>query len=425
VYVVDRALFNVVLIISLVLLGLGLLLFVWLVFSKRLPEGIMRLIALLLMVAFIVVFGALALVPRVRAQVMSAAGLGLEKEFKRVTEPVPEVVGVTPGVITLGETASIRLIGVSLRPEGKTVTAKIGGVNVPVSAAADREAVLNTSGLAIAEGAHEAILLYNGTEAPKTRALVEVKRKVTPLPPPDLIISSFTLSPSSPTVGANTTATVVIRNQGGSTANAFFVRWKPFAAHTGFPQAVGSLAAGATQTLNFTFAYTNSGTIDTVVTVDSTGAVSEGNEGNNNRTINGVVVNPAPPKLVRVTVRFTSVKVLSDADPFGSNEMWLDFNVGGSVGRFPSTGTRDANDGDTLTINKDIAVTIQETQSLSVFVVGTDEDNPPIDNHDPMGTVSRTYFPGDNWGSGGHNERSTCPDGCYIISYTITVQRLN
>jgi hypothetical protein len=425
VFVVDRALFNVVLIVSLIMLGIGLLLFVWLTFSGRLPQGIMRPIALTLMIAYVVVFGSLALVPRVRAQVMSAAGLGLEKQFERVTTPVPEVVGVEPRLITLGETASIRMIGVGLRPEGKTVTAKIGTVNVPVSAAAEREAVLNTSALNIAEGSHEAILLFDGTEAPKTRALVEVKRKATPIPPPDLTISNFTISPSSPTVGANATATVSVRNQGGSAAGAFFVRWKPFATHPGITKQISGVAVGGTASVTFDFAYTNAATVDSVADADSTGAIAESNEGNNGRTLNGVVVKAAPPKLVQITVRFTSIKIDDDADPFGSGEMFLNFNVGGIAGRFPSTGTRDVNNGDTVTINKDISVTIPDTQSLSVFVTGTDEDNPPIDNHDPLGDVSRTYFPGNNWSAGGHSERSTCPDGCYTISYTITVVRLN
>ncbi|MBX3062065.1 MAG: hypothetical protein KF726_03760 [Anaerolineae bacterium] len=421
VFVIDRTLFNVVLVISLILLGLGLLIFIWLIFSRKLPDGIMRPVVLLMMVAFLVVFGMLALVPRVRAQVMSAAGLGLEKELKRVTEPVPEVVGVEPRLITLGVTPSIRMIGINLRPDGKTVTATIGGISVPV-VAADREAVLTVGGLSLNVGNQEAILLYDGVEAARTRQLVEVKQQVTPPPPPDLVITSFTISPSSPTAKAVTTATIVIRNQGGSAAGSFTVRWRPITSPaTDVRITINGLAVGASQTLNFTHSYVTSGTVSSIATVDEFNTVNESNEGNNERTISGIVVKPEPPKTYTITVRFTSIKVISDADPFGSNEMWLDFNVGGRIGRHPNSGTFDANDGDTFSLNEVFTFTVQETDRVTITVIGTDEDNPPIDNHDDMGTVSLSFTKGDNFGSGSYSRRSTCPDGCYQINFTISV----
>jgi len=422
VYVVDKTIFNVVFVVALILLGFGLLLFIWLLFSRRLPEGALRPVLFVLMAAYVVLFGALALVPSVRAMAMDATGLGIEKRLEKASAQKPEIVGVDPRMVTIGQTAKVTAYGVGLRPEGKTVTAKIGNQPVPVDAATNQEVALNLSALTVPNGSHELVLLFDGTEGP--RAVVDVTRPATPVPPPDLTITGFTLSPASPVHRGNVQAAISVRNQGAGPAGSFVIMWKPYAAHPGISQSFSGLNAGASQTFTFNFAnYPGPNTYDSVAIVDPLSAISESNEGNNSLT-RRITVQPEPPRQVRVTVTFTQITIHSDADPFASGELWLDFNVGGQTRRWPRSGTKGVEDGKTYTINETFNLTLTEGQRLTIYVNGTDEDSPgfpTFDDNDPMGEVRREYFSADDWGRGNYSIRSTCPDGCYTISYTISV----
>ena len=426
VFVVDRALFNVILVIALILLGLGLLLFIYLIFSRKLPQGLARIFVLAMMAAYLLVFGALALVPSVRARAMSAANLGFEKELQRVTQNVPEVVGADPATITIGQTSTVKLIGVGLRPENKAVTAKIGTQTVPV-AAANKEAILTVSGVTLANGPHEAVLLYDGVVSEKTRVLLTVERLVTPPPPADLTITQFTINPTSPVQRGNATATIRVVNQGGTAASGFTVQWKPFAAHPGLTQSVSSLAPGAAQTFTFNHSYINAGSVDSVATVDVNNAVAESNEGNNNRNINGISVQPAPLRRFTVRVNFGLLVIHSDADPlpFDSGDMIFTFNVGGATARFPNSDSFAMSDGDSTNVNRSLTVTLDESQTLSIFISGIDSDGGLAGDDDQMGTITRSFRSAENFGAGSYNIRSNCPDGCYTIGFTVSVTPIN
>jgi hypothetical protein len=138
-----------------------------------------------------------------------------------------------------------------------------------------------------------------------------------------------------------------------------------------------------------------------------------------------VAVAEQPPRQARVTVQFTGVTVHDDADPWpkGSGEVWLTFDVNGSTGRFPNSGTTDIDSGSTKSFTRTFIVTIAEGENLNVFVNGKEDDDDSDD--DQMGTVSKTFTTGQNWGSGTHNDKSTCPDGCYTIHYTVSVAFIN
>jgi hypothetical protein len=126
----------------------------------------------------------------------------------------------------------------------------------------------------------------------------------------------------------------------------------------------------------------------------------------------------------RITVTFTKVTVHDDADGFalGAGDIWFDFRVNGQVGRWPSSGTRDIDSGDTVTIDLRLEITVAQSETLSLFMKGTDDDDTSA--NDSLGTVSQEYSSANNWGQGAHNVRSTCPDGCYTIYYTISVVEL-
>jgi hypothetical protein len=335
-------------------------------------------------------------------------------------------VAVVPESILLGTTREVQVWGSALLPNNQAPTVKIANSNVPVSASSQQQIVANVVSLSAPDGSTNLSLEY-----PERDPLTAVVRIIVPTPvpqPPDLQITSFSISPASPVQRQNARATITIRNAGGQDARNFVLQWKPFAAHPGESNSIQRLAAGQSQTFNFDHAYINTGTFDSVAVVDVFNAVAESNEGNNNQT-RSVNVQPAPPRQARVTVNFTQITIHSDADPLAEGELFLDFNVNGQTRRFPSSGTRDMNDGDTITLNQSFTFTLQENRdTLNIFLNGTDEDSPgfpAFDDHDPMGTVSRAFNSGNNWGAGSHSDRSTCPDGCYTLHYTITTTFLN
>ncbi len=126
----------------------------------------------------------------------------------------------------------------------------------------------------------------------------------------------------------------------------------------------------------------------------------------------------------QITVTFTQAYIHDDGDDWtrGMGEVWFNFNVNGQTARWPASGTRDLDGGHAYAINVPVTVVIPETGTLSIFVKGTEDDSP--DANDDMGTVSQQFFDTANWGQGAHNNRSTCPDGCYTIYYTIDVIEL-
>ena len=110
---------------------------------------------------------------------------------------------------------------------------------------------------------------------------------------PDLIIQSITAAPTSPQVNQAVTFSVVVKNQGSEDASGFwvdlFIDTSPPPDCSGVGQVyqqVGSLAAGASQTLMLEYAGFSTDGIHTVNgTVDTNCDVAESNEGNNTHLI--------------------------------------------------------------------------------------------------------------------------------------------
>jgi hypothetical protein len=426
VYVIDRAAQTALVIGSVVMLGIGLLLFVWLLMSHRLPSGPAGIVVYALGVIFLVLFGSLVLWPGARAYAMSTTGLGLKDRLESVVGQ-PRILDVFPELITVGQTKELEVWGSGLRPKDTTPTVRIQNAVFPLSASSNDTLVVNVAGLTLPDGAQDLVLLYDGKEA--ARAVVRVARQAPPPAPSDLVITAFTISPASPVRGGNALATVTVRNQGaGPTPRSFVITWRSFAADAPNSTTVASLNAGESKTVQFNDFYPNAGTFDSVATVDAFNSVAESNESNNIVTRSVSVQNPAPRK-ARVTVTFSEITVHDDADPAGSNELWLNFNVSGQTARWPSSGTKDTNSGGTYAIGKTFTLTLSETEHLTIFVKGTDEDNPgfPLyDDHDDMGTVpasggSLEYTSANEWGKGAHDVKSSCPDGCYTIHFRIDV----
>lgn len=119
----------------------------------------------------------------------------------------------------------------------------------------------------------------------------------------DLLIEDVTIAPSSPTQAAPATVSIRVRNTGNTAAGPFLVEWNPDAFYVSTPslstvsRQVNGLAAGATTTITFTFAYPRAGNFSTVALVDAFNNVAETNEANN-RFVRAVTVQPAPIDLV-------------------------------------------------------------------------------------------------------------------------------
>jgi hypothetical protein len=116
-FLIDRATFNAILIIAIVMLGLGLLVFIWLLFTQRMPSGLARNLVFLFMAVYFALFGSLV-VPPVRGYAMTFTGVGLERQLQDVPSG-PRVIDAFPDTIVLGETQEVEVWGSILRPEGK------------------------------------------------------------------------------------------------------------------------------------------------------------------------------------------------------------------------------------------------------------------------------------------------------------------
>ncbi|QPC80544.1 hypothetical protein G4Y79_12555 [Phototrophicus methaneseepsis] len=273
----------------------------------------------------------------------------------------------------------------------------------------------------IPEGAAVMVMDYENFE--DITAIVRVTIPQPPQTPPDLRVSSFTLNPSTSIKDDNVQAVITIQNAGQTEATNFNVVWRPTGAvNMTRSQNVTSLAGGATQTFTFNFAYPTVGTFTSVVELDTLNQVAESNEGNNSQQRN-MTVQERPPRRAEVTVTFTSVTIIDDSET-GEGELVLDFNVNGQTARYPNSGTKGINSGNSYSFTRTLSVTLQEGQNLNIFVNGREEDSGINGGDDDMGRVDVSFTSGQDWGSGSRSTQAQCSDGCYRIFYTISVRNL-
>ena len=222
----------------------------------------------------------------------------------------------------------------------------------------------------------------------------------------------------------NAQATITVTNQGNSEAKNFKLEWKPLANAPGKIITVSSLKAGESKPFSFNSSYSNLGIFETVAIVDLNNNVAESNEANNSLA-QQITVKPAKSRQAKVKVKFTNVRINDDADTGSPGEIKLDFNVNGKTWRWSN---KNANTGRTYKLKKTFTVTLKEKEKLTIFIDGIDEDAPDffaVNDHDQMGVVKREFTSSNEWGKGNHSDRSSCPDGCYTIDYTISVTWLN
>ena len=104
--------------------------------------------------------------------------------------------------------------------------------------------------------------------------------------------------------------------------------------------------------------------------------------------------------------------------------MLFDYRLNDLEGEWPEGGRYTSiESGGTLDVNVTHEMQLSPTESLRLYMIGTDIDDPALfDPHDPLGVVDTTYDLSNNFGAGRHEDRSTCPDGCYTLIYEIAVE---
>lgn len=127
-FMIRKAVFDGMFVASAVLLGIGLLVFMWLMIARGLPvDARARVLALGSFAAFVILFGAL-LLPPVRGTALAWSGFA--SEVKPLT--APQIFDVSPSTIVLGRTSEILLVGARLAPTGQLPGVQVAGVDAPV-----------------------------------------------------------------------------------------------------------------------------------------------------------------------------------------------------------------------------------------------------------------------------------------------------
>ena len=131
-----------------------------------------------------------------------------------------------------------------------------------------------------------------------------------------------------------------------------------------------------------------------------------------------VIHGKAEPTKAKVTINFKSVDIHNDADPMGKAEAKFTFRVNGQTKKWRHNSI---NTGSSYKINRRFELILSKDENLSIYVNGVDLDAGLMDEDDPLGQVRKTFAASRNWGAGSHNMRSSCPDGCYNVSFDIDV----
>jgi hypothetical protein len=130
---------------------------------------------------------------------------------------------------------------------------------------------------------------------------VIIKAKAILAPPPvgkpDLIISEFSITPATPTMGANTHVKIRAKNQGATDSGGFKMQWyglDTFADPSCYWTVSGGVVAGGNVLLECDFIFASWYPINktSIAIVDTNNSVNESNEGNNTKTISPFGVNP-------------------------------------------------------------------------------------------------------------------------------------
>ncbi|MEU4469808.1 CARDB domain-containing protein [Micromonospora sp. NPDC023888] len=208
--------------------------------------------------------------------------------------------------VALGANHSISAVTVKLNPDSswgtRTQTIQVLGrdqassVYTSLVPAAAYQFVQGTNVVSIPVSATTADvqLRFTGNTGAPSGQVAELEVCGTPAPNPDLVVSSVTWSPTSPSEVSAVTLSAVVQNIGSASAGATSVNFSLAGAVVG-SATVGALAAGASTTVSFNAGTRPMGSYAVTAVVDPTNTIVEQNNGNNSLTAaSPLVVAQAP-----------------------------------------------------------------------------------------------------------------------------------
>ncbi|WP_433537495.1 CARDB domain-containing protein [Micromonospora sp. CA-249363] len=208
--------------------------------------------------------------------------------------------------VALGANHSISSVTVKLNPDAswgtRTQTIQVLGRDQAsssytslVSAAAYQFVQgVNTVTIGVSATTADVQLRFTGNTGAPSGQVAELEVCGTPAPNPDLVVSSVTWSPTSPSEVSQVTLSAVVQNIGSASAAATTVNFSLAGAVVG-SASVGALAAGASTTVSFNAGTRPMGSYAVSAVVDPANTVVEQNNGNNSFTAaSPLVVAQAP-----------------------------------------------------------------------------------------------------------------------------------
>ncbi|MGC4770564.1 CARDB domain-containing protein [Micromonospora sp. DT44] len=208
--------------------------------------------------------------------------------------------------VALGANHSVSGVTVKLNPDSswgtRTQTIQVLGRDQAsssytslVSAAAYQFVQgVNTVTIPVSATTADVQLRFTGNTGAPSGQVAELEVCGTPAPNPDLVVSSLSWSPTSPSEVSAITLSAVVQNIGTAAAAATTVNFSLAGALVG-SATVGALAAGASTTVSFNAGTRPMGSYAVSAVVDPTNTVVEQNNGNNSLTAaSPLVVAQAP-----------------------------------------------------------------------------------------------------------------------------------
>lgn len=197
--------------------------------------------------------------------------------------------------VALGANHSISSVTVRLNPDSswgtRTQTIQVLGRD---QASSSYTSLVSAASYQFAQGSNlvtipvtattaDVQLRFTGNTGAPSGQVAEFEVCGTPAPNPDLVVSSVTWSPTSPSEVSTVTLSAVVQNIGSASASATTVNFSLAGAVVG-SATVGALAAGASTTVSFNAGTRPMGSYAVSAVVDPANTIVEQNNGNNSLT---------------------------------------------------------------------------------------------------------------------------------------------
>ena len=213
-YVLNAAFLNTLSIIAIIALAIGAIVFIVLLFTRGLPRDLGQWLVFVLMLVYLVFFGALLFSSDLRAWVMVRANQGVQAEL--VFTRQPELISVSPRRVVLNSNAnpSINLRGLNLVPSATPPAISIGGQSISSGVGyGDREINVSLRAFPAPADGEVTVLLDYGSAYPALSAALTVMTPTPTLGPANLAVQSVTFNPPVPIARRQVVATVTIENR--------------------------------------------------------------------------------------------------------------------------------------------------------------------------------------------------------------------